>query len=149
MNILKSLRLLIIFIACGSAVGLAVPAFAQAVEPGAFSSVTDTRSALNAIIAGGASVLASLIIDRVNAFSTLDTGLRMFAVLIFSLVLTTISRLLLQFVPAEVFAAVDVYFRDWLPYIFGASAIFATKSITTGLAKAKTLVALGKSPFNS
>lgn len=145
---LKNLKLLAVFVSIGAAIGLAVPAMAQGAIPET-PAVTDLRSALVWIIAGGASVVASIIIDRINAFDSLDTGLRMAAVFGISLVLTTLSRLALQFVPAEVFAVVDVYFKDWLPYILGVSAIFATKAVRTGFTKAKTLTKLGSDPFQS
>ncbi len=141
------LKALVFVVAVCSGVGLGV-VHAMSAAQGA-APVTDIRSALLWIIAGGASIVGSWVVDRVKAFDGLDTGLRMGAVLAFSLVLTTVARLLVQFVPAEVFTFVDIYFKDWLPYITGALAMFATKAVRTGFAKAKTLTAIGTSPYSS
>jgi hypothetical protein len=144
----KKLKLLALFVGIGAFVGAAVPAMAQTipVDP---SQIKDLQGAFTWIITGGAMFFASMIVDRVKAFDSLDTGLRMGAVAALAIVLTWISRVVLQFVPPAWFAALDPFFKDALPYIFSVASIFAAKSIRSGFAKAQTLTKIGQSPFNS
>lgn len=114
-------------------------ALAQGPQPPPLEMITDTRSALAWIIAGGAGVLASFLLDRFYWFETLDSGLKILVAGISAIVLVWVSRAALQYIPPAWFDFADVYFKDALPYILGALAVYAAKALRSGVSKSRAI----------
>jgi hypothetical protein len=144
-NLSSFVRFLALMLACIFSFSSIAYAQGDTVPTTDVSTIVGLQSLLSWVVLGGAGLLASWLVDRALLFHSLDTGLRMVAVAGLSIVFATIARVALTLVPADVFSAIDVYFKDWLPYLlpflWSLSVTFATKSISNGVAKSKALKA--------